>query len=80
MNQMSVGYVLINVTPGKEFDVYQQLGQLDSVKDATLLFGDYDLIVKLQAEDLSGIATIVVENIRQIEGVTDTKTLAGADL
>ena len=45
MNQMSVGYVLINVTPGKEFEVYQQLGQLESVKDATLLFGDYDLIV-----------------------------------
>ncbi len=77
---MSVGYVLINVTPGKEFDVYQQLQQLDSVKDATLLFGDYDLIVKLGAEDLSGIAAIVVENIRQIDGVTDTKTLAGADL
>ena len=50
------------------------------MKDTTLLFGDFDLIVKLEAEDLSGIAAIVVENIRQIEGVTDTKTLAGADL
>ena len=77
---MAVGYVLINVSPGKEFEVHQQLGTLDSVLDATLLFGDYDLIVKLQAGDLSGIAAIVVENIRQIEGVIDTKTLAGAEL
>lgn len=77
---MAVGYVLINVSPGKEFEVYQKLEQLDSVKDATLLFGDYDLIAKLEAEDLSGIAAIVVENIRQIDGVIDTKTLAGAEL
>ena len=77
---MAVGYVLINVSPGKEFDVYQQTKQLDTVMDATLLFGDYDLIVKLEADSLSGIAGIVVENIRQIEGVTDTKTLAGAEL
>ncbi len=80
MSPMAVGYVLINVSPGKEFEVHQKLEQLDSVKDATLLFGDYDIIAKLQAEDLSGIAVVVVENIRQIDGVIDTKTLAGAEL
>ena len=79
MITMAVGYVLLNVTPGAEHDVYVQLQQLESVSDATVLFGDYDLIVKLQAVNLSSIAKAVVESIRQIPGVVGTKTLAGAE-
>ena len=76
---MAVGYVLLNVVPGKEHDVFLSLKDLESVADATVLFGDYDLIVKLVAEDLSSIATAVVESIRQIPGILDSKTLAGAE-
>ena len=76
---MAVGYVLLNVTPGVEYAVYVQLKDLECVADVTVLFGDYDLIVKLVAEDLSSIATAVVNTIRQIPGVIDSKTLAGAE-
>lgn len=77
---MAVGYVLINVTPGAELDVYNSIKKLDIVEDATLLFGDYDMLVKMTAESMSEIAAGVVEHIRSIEGVVDTKTLAGAEL
>ena len=70
---------MLNVTPGVEHDVYLQLKELENVADVTVLFGDYDLIVKLVAEDLSSIATAVVDTIRQIPGVIDSKTLAGAE-
>ena len=76
---MAVGYVLLNVVPGVEHDVYLQLKDLDVVADITVLFGDYDLIVKLVADDLSSIAATVVESIRQIPGILDSKTLAGAE-
>ena len=76
---MAVGYVLLNVVPGVEHDVYLQLKDLDVVDDITVLFGDYDLIVKLVADDLSSIAATVVESIRQIPGILDSKTLAGAE-
>ena len=76
---MAVGYVLLNVVPGVEHDVYLQLKYLDVVADITVLFGDYDLIVKLVADDLSSIAATVVESIRQIPGILDSKTLAGAE-
>ena len=48
---MAVGYVLLNVVPGKEHDVYLHLKDQDNVADVTVLFGDYDLIVKLVADD-----------------------------
>tara|TARA_B100000214_G_scaffold295276_1_gene225053 strand:+ start:393 stop:626 length:234 start_codon:yes stop_codon:yes gene_type:complete len=76
---MAVGYVLLNVTPGVERDVYLRLKEMDNIADVTVLFGDYDLIVKLIAEDLASIATSVVESIRQIPGILDSKTLAGAE-
>ena len=60
---MAVGYVLLNVVPGVEHDVYLQLKDLDVVADVTVLFGDYDLIVKLVADDLSSIAATVLSLI-----------------
>lgn len=77
---MAIGYVLVSVGPGQEFAVYQKVKALPEVVDATLLFGEYDLIARLQADEMQDIARLVVEQIRQIEGVSDTKTLAGAEL
>ena len=77
---MAIGYVLINVNPGQEYDVYQAINNLEKVADATLLFGDYDILVKLEANNLGEIAQTVVDTIRQVSGVIDTKTLAGAEL
>ena len=80
LSTTAVGYVLINVAPGKEHEVFLAVKEMAHVADATLLFGDHDLIVKLEAESLATIAKSVVEAIRQVPGIIDTKTLAGAEL
>ena len=77
---MAVGYVLVNVSPGQEYNAFQAMKDIENVVDATLLFGDYDIILKLEAEVLGQIAKIVVGIIRQIPGVIGTKTLAGAEI
>ena len=56
---MAVGYVLVNVQPGSELEVFQSIAGLDMVQDATLLFGDYDIIVKMTAGRMSDIAAAV---------------------
>ena len=61
---MAVGYVLVNVTPGMEIAAYNSIKSMENVDDITVLFGDYDLIVKLVADDLASIAKTVVETIR----------------
>ena len=77
---MAVGYVLVNVTPGMEIAAYNSIKSMENVDDITVLFGDYDLIVKLVADDVASIAKTVVETIRPVQGVLNTKTLAGADV
>ncbi len=77
---MAVGYVLINVKPGLELQAYETIKEMEGITDVDLLFGDYDIIVKIVAENMGKIAKIVVEHIRQVEGVDNTKTLAGAEV
>jgi DNA-binding Lrp family transcriptional regulator len=50
---------------------------MDEVLESHILFGEYDLIVKVEAEDFTNLGKIVVNKIRHIECVIDTKTLAG---
>ena len=41
------------------------------------LFGEYDLIAKVEAKDFNSLGQIVVDKIRSIPGVVETKTLTG---
>ncbi len=77
---VSTGYVLLDVDPGSEYSVYEQVSSLSFVSDAQVLFGDHDMILKIEAESMGEIAKLVVDSIRSIEGVTNTKTLACAEL
>ena len=77
---VSTGYVLLDVEPGSEHSVYAQASSLPFVSDAEVLFGDHDMILKIEAESMGEIAKLVVDSIRSIEGVTNTKTLACAEL
>ena len=76
---MSAGYVLVNVDPGAENSVFEQLTKLSFVSDINHLFGDYDIIIKIEADGIGTIAGMVVESIRSISGISNTKTLACAE-
>ncbi|MBI4415934.1 MAG: Lrp/AsnC ligand binding domain-containing protein [Euryarchaeota archaeon] len=72
---MAVGFVLISTEPTKERQVYQKLLKIEEVVELYPLFGDYDLIAKVEAKDYNTIGEIVVSKIRTIDGVRTTKTL-----
>ena len=74
---MAIGYVLISTDPKKELEAYNKIKELPDIIELHPLFGDYDLIAKMETEDFNAIGKIVVEDIRTISGVIDTKTLTG---
>ena len=76
---MSSRYVLVNVEPGAETSVFEQQSELSFVSDINHLFGDYDIIIKIEADGIGTIAGMVVESIRSISGISNTKTLACAE-
>jgi len=74
---MVFGYVLISAKAGKERAVYDELMKVKELVECHPLFGEYDIISKIETDDYKKLGEIVVDKIRKIEGVTDTKTLTG---
>lgn len=72
----AIGFVLIDIEPNREKEVYEKLRGLKQIVEMYPLFGDYDLIAKVEAATFDEIGNIVVQHIRSIDGVKATKTLA----
>jgi len=62
---MAIGFVLIIAAPAHEHDLYHKLTKVSEIIELHPLFGEYDLIAKIEAEDFEKLAEI------------DTKTLTG---
>jgi DNA-binding Lrp family transcriptional regulator len=77
---MATAFVLISVASGREEHVHNELKAIGEICDMCSLFGSYDLIAKIEAEDREGLRDIVLTQIRAIPGVTETKTLIVAKL
>ncbi len=74
---MLVSLVLIKAETGKERGVEEEVRKVRGVREAHLLFGVYDISVKVECENLDELTHIVIDEIRQIPGVRETKTLPG---
>ncbi len=77
---MAIGFVLMTTLPGQESMVRKALENIDLVTGHWMLFGEYDLIARVQAEEEFALTRCIVEEIRQLPGIKDTKTLIGAEL
>jgi len=77
---MAIGLVFISTAPAKEHDVHTEISKVKEIVELHPLFGDYDLIAKVEADNHNLLSQIVMNKIRTIPGVIDTKTLMGIKL
>ena len=77
---MVTGFVLMHVSPLHEYEVFNKLSKLPEVIELHPIFGEYDLIAKIESKDFESIGKIVINKIRTIEGIVDTKTLTGISI
>jgi len=75
-----IGFVLMHVSPLHEYEVFNKLSKLKEVIELHPLFGEYDLIAKIEAGDYESIGEIIIHEIKTIDGIIDTKTLTGLRL
>ena len=77
---MAIGFVLISTAPAREQAVYSKLLEVSEIVELYPLFGEYDLIAKIETDDFNKLGHIVLEKVRTIDGVIDTRTLTGVSL
>lgn len=71
---MVEAYVLVQTEQGKMADIASRLAQLEPVMEALVVTGPYDVIARVQAEDIDSIGKLVVSQMQTVGGVTRTLT------
>jgi DNA-binding Lrp family transcriptional regulator len=78
---MVVAGVLINTAPGKTKEVLEAVRKIEGVSYAYAVFGRYDIVATSKdMADLGEVASLVVNEIAKLSGVTKTETLIVADI
>jgi len=72
---MVTGLVLIRLATGREKLTLKQIKETKGVAHVSAVYGRWDLVVDIEAEDLPSMTNILVENIRAYPGVSATETL-----
>jgi len=74
---MATGFALLTISPLYEKEVYNNLRSISGVIEVHPIFGEYDILLKIECQDIDTIGDVVIKKIRSIKGVVDTKTLIG---
>lgn len=72
---MARAYVLINSEIGGEQEVVDQLKQMPEVTEVSVVYGVYDVIVKLEADTMEVLKEIITSKVRHLNKVRSTMTM-----
>jgi len=71
---MTTAYLLINARPGKESQLSTDLLKMKEVKEANVVYGEYDLIVRLETKGMNELQAFVME-LRKNPSVERSSTM-----
>lgn len=66
---------MVSCEIGTEHDLLLQLKKIDGVKDATITYGDYDIVLEVETENEKKMNELVASHIRKVEKIRSTITL-----
>jgi len=72
---MVKAYIFIVADAGAEKEVIGALQSIDEVEEADLVYGEYDVVAKVNIDNVAALSDFILENIRTIQGVRRTSTL-----
>lgn len=72
---MVVAFILINSEINAEDELLKDLKKLPEVEFVYLVFGIYDLIVKINAKDMDDLKNRILKNLRVINNIRSSMTM-----
>jgi len=77
---MSLAWILISCLPGRERDVYLQLLDIPSVSEVSVVYGELDLVARIDFESEKEMSKTLIEDMRNVSGVRKTETLIAVEV
>ena len=68
-------YVLVNVKGGSENELFEELAKLESLEEISLVWGLFDIILKISADSANALDKLVTEDIRKFQNISSTMTM-----
>ena len=76
---MATAYVLINCDLGYEEQIIEELKHISDVKEVNGVFGAYDILAKVESDQIRTLRETLMWKIRKIDKVRSTPTLMGIE-
>ena len=67
--------MLLNTEIGSEADVLRELRKMDRIEEAFLVYGAYDIILRVESSSMVELKQTVTWKIRKMDYVTATQTM-----
>ena len=67
-------YILIKSATGFEKDILSKLKEFDSVENVDLVYGLYDIIMKVKMNNSEELDSFIFDVLRPTEGIVETMT------
>jgi len=77
---MSLAWILISCLPGRERDVYLQLLDIPAVSEVSIVYGELDMVARIDFESEKEMSKTLIEDMRHVEGVRKTETLIAVEV
>jgi len=68
-------YVLLRIKPGMDRKVLNAVERFSQVKVAETLYGEYDMLLKVEVETLDDMDSFIFDTVRTLKGVEGSTTL-----
>ncbi len=72
---LATAIVLLNTDIGAEDEVLEQLSTIDGVVEASVVYGVYDIVVKVRARTIEELKDVITNKIRKLPKVKSTLTM-----
>ncbi len=72
---MPTAFVFITTKPDSMPEVLKEVRAVSCVEEAEMVYGVYDIVVKVKTETMDQLKQIISFNIRRLDNVSSTQTL-----
>ena len=76
---MAQAYILINCEIGSEEKVRENIKSIDGITEVHGTFGAYDILAKVESEQVETLRETITWKIRKIDKIRSTLTLMGIE-
>ena len=77
---MPLAWVLISCEPGRERDVYVHLLSMPTVSEVSVVYGELDLVARIDFDDEKEMAKTLIVDMWTVEGIRKTETLIAVEV